>query len=117
MSQQGTLAALSEMTVHVDEKLKPSGCRCRSNWPGSMQPLILQVAMFRVATGDIAGHSLGCVVVTQPFHPPPGPFTPDEIIDPEQRLDYKNAQTWRRRFYRPHRQVMPPRIGLVVATR
>ncbi len=52
---------------------------------GAMQPLVLQIGMFDVTTGDTAdpGVRLRGIIVIQPFRVFPRSLAPKEIIDPK----------------------------------
>ena len=52
-----------------------------------MERLMLQGRVLGYATGNIAGHRLGRIVITHPLHMQPGFLAPDEIVHPEKRLD------------------------------
>src|SRR3989338_210980 len=85
---------------------QPSTHRAPRSLGGPMQLLMLQVPVFHLAAGDIAGHRHRGVVVVQPLHMAPGPLPPKKIVDPEQRLDVERSQRYRGPLQDPYSQGM-----------
>ncbi len=81
-----------------------------------MKTLMSSVFVIHGATGDATGHRLRGVIVAQPLHIPPGSFSPDEVVDPEQRLDKKGSPGYGSFFQHPDCQGMPPGRTFVVGT-